>query len=405
MAYEDFTTYTEVDNENNIDVTSTKITFTDLLSQSTSAVYKSGQSIGTSFKYRVHVVITDYDDDNETGSMVTAFGVSNGDLNSRSATEGMFLQVSGAYMFGYQRLYFAFYDKDGGNSCGNWGVATLPADLYIELERDAANEVYYMRLYSDSDYSVLIWEYSNSLNVVGSGFTHIIGCAGSDGIVDDYVITGYVEHLEEVSASQVETPTADPDSCNFVPPLEVALSCATEGATIYYTTDGTTPDDESAEYSTPLCLIGFTVLKAIAYKDGYTPSEVATFTYVYVSIGVWTPPDVIVHPVTPPGDDVGGDGLVRYDLAVRTKSRTEIVYLPDNAGRLKIADSIIKIDQYIATRLGSLSIVESGGFRIKETPGYNTLEITETDFELTKVGNNLTVKPKSTTQTLKQVWR
>ena len=48
------------------------------------------------------------------------------------------------------------------------------------------------------------------------------------------------------------------------------------GATIYYTTDGSTPTTSSATYSTPFTVSSATTVKAIATHDGYLNSDVAT---------------------------------------------------------------------------------------------------------------------------------
>lgn len=56
----------------------------------------------------------------------------------------------------------------------------------------------------------------------------------------------------------------------------ISLSTATQGATIYYTTDGTTPDNTSTEYSSAFSLGDATVIKAIAYLDS-DYSDVSTY--------------------------------------------------------------------------------------------------------------------------------
>ena len=57
------------------------------------------------------------------------------------------------------------------------------------------------------------------------------------------------------------------------------LSCATEGATIHYTTDGSEPTTSSTEYSGAVAISGETTVKAIAVKDGYIYSTIAENTY------------------------------------------------------------------------------------------------------------------------------
>lgn len=58
---------------------------------------------------------------------------------------------------------------------------------------------------------------------------------------------------------------------------EVTITAA-EGATIYYTNDGSTPTAGSTEYTTKLTLEATTTIKAIAVKGGIT-SEVASKTF------------------------------------------------------------------------------------------------------------------------------
>lgn len=53
----------------------------------------------------------------------------------------------------------------------------------------------------------------------------------------------------------------------------IALSCPTEGATIYYTIDGTRPDREYASiYTAPVVISNNVRIQAIAVKDGYKDS-------------------------------------------------------------------------------------------------------------------------------------
>ena len=86
----------------------------------------------------------------------------------------------------------------------------------------------------------------------------------------------------EMSAGSVATPTADIASGTLLNVgSKIELSSETDGATIYYTTDGSCPCDEATrlEYSEPIVITRGVVIKAIAVKNGMDDSEVAEFTY------------------------------------------------------------------------------------------------------------------------------
>ena len=81
----------------------------------------------------------------------------------------------------------------------------------------------------------------------------------------------------------VAGPQLDPASCLFYPSTNVSITCATEGATIRYTTDGTDPTESSPVYSGPIFVDDDTMIKARAWKTGMNPSAVAAAMYTYDS--------------------------------------------------------------------------------------------------------------------------
>jgi hypothetical protein len=78
---------------------------------------------------------------------------------------------------------------------------------------------------------------------------------------------------------QVATPTFSVAPGTYSQPRSVALGDTTSGATIYYTTDGSTPTTSSAAYTGPIAVTQTTTIKAMAAKPGMANSPVATATY------------------------------------------------------------------------------------------------------------------------------
>ncbi len=74
---------------------------------------------------------------------------------------------------------------------------------------------------------------------------------------------------------------------NLKEAASVTFSTATEGADIYYTTDGSTPTSAGTKYTGPVYISNKTTLKAISVKEGLTDSYVLT---KYYQIGNTLPP-------------------------------------------------------------------------------------------------------------------
>lgn len=77
-------------------------------------------------------------------------------------------------------------------------------------------------------------------------------------------------------------PTAGSSSGKVVKGTKVALATETDGASIYYTLDGSTPDANSSLYTGEISITEDVTIKAIAIKDGMDNSPVATFVYTTV---------------------------------------------------------------------------------------------------------------------------
>jgi len=120
--------------------------------------------------------------------------------------------------------------------------------------------------YDGSDTSVTV----ETISAIGSVMTANIGFQG---------------------VATVAKPFFNPPAGNYITPVAVTIQCVTPGATIYYTTDGTTPTTSSTVYTgVPISLATDTTLKAFATLAGYNDSPVASAKYhFYVDTPVLNP--------------------------------------------------------------------------------------------------------------------
>lgn len=81
------------------------------------------------------------------------------------------------------------------------------------------------------------------------------------------------------TTSTAATPTFSPGTGTYSSAQTVTISDSTSGATIYYTTDGTTPTTSSTVYTGSFVASGTTTVQAIAVASGYSKSAVASAIY------------------------------------------------------------------------------------------------------------------------------
>lgn len=77
----------------------------------------------------------------------------------------------------------------------------------------------------------------------------------------------------------VASPVFSPSGGSYTSSQSVKLSSSTSGATIHYTTDGSTPTTSSTTYTTPVTVSSTTTLKAIAVKSAMATSPVGSATF------------------------------------------------------------------------------------------------------------------------------
>ena len=83
-----------------------------------------------------------------------------------------------------------------------------------------------------------------------------------------------------VGQAGLAAPVITPAGGTYYDPIQVKITCATTGAKIYYTTNGSEPTSSSTQYTAPFTLSNNTTVKAISFFNGEY-SEVVTAEYVF----------------------------------------------------------------------------------------------------------------------------
>jgi hypothetical protein len=80
--------------------------------------------------------------------------------------------------------------------------------------------------------------------------------------------------------SVLDPPTMTPAGGSFGAPIEVSMAEREPGADIRYTLDGSVPGPSDVRYDLPVKLSGPTVVRARAYKEGFTRSITAQEVFI-----------------------------------------------------------------------------------------------------------------------------
>ena len=91
----------------------------------------------------------------------------------------------------------------------------------------------------------------------------------------------YVDRIVEVEKNYAASVTFEATGAEGL--VNVTMATTTEGAKIYYTTDGTEPSAESTSYSNTVAISEDTIFKAIAVKEGMENSPVSYAKYSVVN--------------------------------------------------------------------------------------------------------------------------
>jgi sugar lactone lactonase YvrE len=114
-------------------------------------------------------------------------------------------------------------------------------------------------------------------------YTGAISVSSTETLEAIAVGTGYSASAVSSATYTINRPTATPSFSpaggTYTSIQNVTINDATAGATIYYTTDGSTPSSSSTVYSGPISVSATKTIKAIATASGYSSGAVGSAAY------------------------------------------------------------------------------------------------------------------------------
>jgi len=168
--------------------------------------------------------------------------------------------------------------------------------------------------------------------------------------IDDVNVYG----MAGIPVTAASIPTFSTGTGNYFTPQSIVISSATAGASIYYTTDGTSPDNTKTLYTVPVSVNATSTIKAIAYATGLDASAVTEVTYTYpvevVNIAALRAfaSSSVLYKLT-------GQAMLTYQTADYGKSK----YIQDATGAILIYDGSSKITTPYSLNDGITGIIGS----------------------------------------------
>ncbi|MBO4574510.1 MAG: chitobiase/beta-hexosaminidase C-terminal domain-containing protein [Bacteroidales bacterium] len=139
-------------------------------------------------------------------------------------------------------------------------------------DAQTGSTIYYTTDNSDPTTSSTVYDANNKPTI--SAATTIKAIATKSGYTNSEISSATYTILSPAKAPEF---SSEAGTYNYV--LSVTLSTETEGADIYYTTDGSNPTTSSTKYTGAISVSTTTTIKAIAAKEGMANSTVSEATY------------------------------------------------------------------------------------------------------------------------------
>ena len=177
------------------------------------------------------------------------------------------------------------YDIVSAYASGEGPAGTIYVKGYVSTASDPTSN-YQTYYFSDDGSTTKQFQAYRGKGISGADITDANKVSVGDWVVVSGTAINYSGTTPEFSAGstiythnpKLAAPEFTPAAGTYYSAQSVAIS-ATNSATIYYTTDGTDPDENSDEYEGPIAVSADMTIKAIAVKANFVNSAVASAAF------------------------------------------------------------------------------------------------------------------------------
>jgi hypothetical protein len=198
--------------------------------------------------------------------------------------------------------------------------------------------------------------YTGPVTITGSKYVQ--AAAAAPGYTMSFITSG----LYTITGTAVGTPLFSLPSGTYATAQTITITDPTAGASIYYTTNGSTPTKSSTLYTGPITVSANETLQAIGIKSGLANSSVGTATYVIgvaaaapnisLASGTYSVAQTVTITDTTPG------AVIHYTVDGSTPTASSAAYsAPITVSASETVNAIAVATNYAASAVATASYV------------------------------------------------
>ena len=224
-----------------------------------------------------------------------------------------------------------------------------------------------------------------NVSVNGATVASSISVNANDNTLYFESTAGLVQIESSGTLALAATPSFTPAAGTFSSAQTVAISTTTPSATIYYTTDGSTPTTSSSVYAGPITVSATETLQALAVATGYSNSTVGSAAYTITSVAT-----------TPTFTPAAGTYNSTQTVTISTTTPSATLYYTTNGSTPTTSSAVYS---------GPITVSATETLRaIAVAPGYSNSTVGSAAYTITSVAATPSFTPAagiySSTQTV-----